>query len=66
MSSATDRERLDDITDALQNGATETIVDGETLKLNLEHLRREKVQLEIKLGIRRRRPRAFGLLTGDR
>lgn len=67
MASATEqRERLDEITDLLQSGITETSVDGETNKFDVASLRREKRELEVALGLRRKRRRMVDIQFGGR
>ena len=66
MSNAEKRTRLSDIEEILTSGVTETTVDGVTTKFDLDSLRRERHQLQVSLGIKRRRRRVFGLTMGGR
>lgn len=56
----TDAERLAELNDALSKGLTSYSVDGQSGTFDLAQMRREKLRLEVKLGIRKPRRRMFG------
>ena len=60
--SETNRQKLDRINALLQSGVSSTSVDGESTTFDLASLRREQRQLEIQLGLKKRRSR---IITPD-
>ena len=66
MSAAEDKIRLNEINELLATGIKSTTNDGQTTSFDLASLREERQAIEVRLGIRKRRPRVFGLSMGSR
>lgn len=60
------RQRLADIDAILQSGVSQTTVDGVSTTFDLTSLRRERQEIQAKLGERRTRNRVFNLNMGGR
>jgi len=67
MASAAEKQtRLDEIEKHLATGATMTVIDGVSVRVDLAELRRERRRLRQELGHVPRRRRTFGLTMGKR
>lgn len=59
-------EEIQRLREMIRNGVTTVVVDGQTVSINLEEVKRQLRQLEIEAGLRTRSPRVARVVTGNR